>query len=123
MAGRPAGFKENARPHRIFAHPTRPGIIPLSTDPISHKGTRMPDPIPPTAQEIKAAFKAFKRRLKVTRLEAESKLGGGPLSGGSTAKIVAIMPPHEFPPAVWDELVRQGKLKKAGGGTYEVVGE
>ena len=83
----------------------------------------MPDPIPPTAQEIKTAFKAFKRRLKVTRLEAESKLGGGPLSSGSNAKIVAIMPPHEFPPAVWDELVRQGKLKKAGGGTYELVGE
>lgn len=77
----------------------------------------------PAPQELKAAFKAFKKRLKVTQLEAESKLGGGPLSGGRRSTIVAIMPPVEFPQAVWDELVRQGKLKKAGGGTYELVRE
>jgi hypothetical protein len=75
----------------------------------------------PTPQEVKAAFKAFKRRLKLTRLDEESKLGGGPMSGGRDSGIVAIMPPNQFPPAVWEELVRQGKLKKAGGGTYEVV--
>ena len=39
------------------------------------------------------------------------------------ANIVAITPPHQFPQAVWDELVRQGKLKKAGHGTYELVAE
>jgi hypothetical protein len=75
----------------------------------------------PTPEELKGAFKAFKKRLKLTRLEAESKLGGGPLSGGRDSGIVAIMPPNQYPQSVWDELVRQGKLKRAGGGTYEVV--
>jgi hypothetical protein len=74
----------------------------------------------PTAQELKQALKAFRKRLKLTQLDEESKLGGGPLSH-SRARIVAIMPPNQFPPAVWDELVKQGKLKKAGGGTYELV--
>ena len=82
-----------------------------------------PSPGAPSAQELKAAFKAFRKRLKLTRLDEESKLGGGPMSSGRDCGIVAIMPPGQFAQAVWDELVRQGKLKKAGGGTYELVGE
>ena len=77
----------------------------------------------PTAQDLKSAMKAFKKRLKLTRLDAESKIAGGPLSSGRGSGIVAIMPPYQFEPAVWDELVKQGKLKKAGGGTFELVGE
>jgi len=75
----------------------------------------------PSSDELKRAFKAFKKRLKVTRLDAESNLGGGPLSSGRDSGIVAIIPPTEFPQTVWDELERQGKLKKAGRGTYELV--
>jgi hypothetical protein len=82
------------------------------------------DPTPPagspTPEDLKRAFKAFKKRLKLTRLDDESRLRGGPLSGGRPSEIVAITPPHGFPPAVWEELVRQGKLKKAGQGTYEL---
>jgi hypothetical protein len=74
----------------------------------------------PTAQELKQALKAFRKRLRLTQLDEESKLGGGPLSH-NRAKIVAISPPNQFPQTVWDELVKQGKLKKAGGGTYELV--
>ena len=77
----------------------------------------------PMPQDIKAALKAFKKRLKLTRLEDESKIAGGPMSSGRGSAIVAIMPPNQFPQAIWDELVRQGKLKKAGHGTYEIVGE
>jgi hypothetical protein len=75
----------------------------------------------PTPQDLKSALKAFKKRLKLTRLDAESSLGGGPLSSGRNSGITAIMPPNQFPLAVWDELVRQGKLKRAGGGTFELV--
>jgi hypothetical protein len=79
-------------------------------------------PPSPTPQELKAAFKAFKKRLKLTRLDNDSKLSGGILSGRSSS-IVAITPPNDYPPAVWDELVRQGKLKKMGGGTYGLAEE
>ncbi|HKI35416.1 MAG TPA: hypothetical protein VKA46_26390 [Gemmataceae bacterium] len=81
------------------------------------------DTPPPTAEELKKAFKAFKKRLKVTRLDAESSIAGGPLSGGRRSDIVAISPPAGFPQAVWDALVKQGKLKPAGRGVYELVQE
>jgi hypothetical protein len=80
-----------------------------------------PDPQSPTADELKKALKAFRKRLKLTQLDEDSRIAGGPLSSGSRARITAIMPPNQFPQAVWDELVRQGKLKRAGGGTYEIV--
>ncbi len=78
-------------------------------------------PTGPTSEDLKRALKAFRKRLKLTRLEEESKIGGGPLSGGRRSSIVAILPPIDFPPAVWEELVRQGKLRKAGRGMYELV--
>jgi hypothetical protein len=76
----------------------------------------------PAPEAVKKAFKAFKKRLKLTQLEEDSRIGGGPLSSGRRASIVAILPPVGFAPQVWDELVRQGKLKKAGGGIYELTG-
>lgn len=77
---------------------------------------------PPTPQELKSAMKAFRKRLKLTRLDDQSRIGVGPLSSGRTSGIVAITPPDQFRAAVWEELVRQGKLKKAGSGMYELVG-
>ncbi len=77
-------------------------------------------PQPPSKEQLKVAFKAFKKRLKFTRLEAESKISGGPLSGGRRSEIVAIVPPVDHPQAVWDELVKQGRLKYAGHGLYEL---
>jgi hypothetical protein len=74
-------------------------------------------PTPPSPEELKQAFKAFKKRLKLTRLDNESRLSGGPLTGRAS-DIVGIVPPNQYPPAVWEELVRQGKLRKTGGGTY-----
>jgi hypothetical protein len=77
----------------------------------------------PTAIQLKTAFKAFKRRLKLMQLDEESRIGGSPLSGGKRTQIMAIEPLPEFPQAVWDELVKQGKLRKAGRGLYELVTE
>jgi len=85
-----------------------------------------PDPLPagsPTKEELKQGLKAFKKRLKLTRLDAESKIGRNPVTSGKDSGIVAIMPPIQFRQAVWDELVKQGKLKHAGQGTYELVEE
>ena len=77
----------------------------------------------PTPEELKAAFKAFKKRLKLTRLDQESKMTRRPTTTGQSSDVVAIVPPHEFPPEVWDELVRQGKLRKAKAGMYELIQE
>jgi hypothetical protein len=82
-----------------------------------------PAPGLPTKDELKRAIKAFKKRLKLTRLDAESSIAGGPLSSGRSSGIVAITPPSQFPPAIWEELARQGKLKPAGRGMYELIEE
>src|SRR5262245_46218260 len=76
---------------------------------------------PPSKDELKRAMKAFKKRLKLTRLDEESKIGRNPLTTGKGSGIVAITPPNDFPQAVWDELVKQGRLKYAGHGTYELA--
>ncbi len=71
--------------------------------------------------ELKAAMKAFKKRLKLTCLDDQSRVGVGPMSSGRQSQIVGITPPDQFPQDVWDELVRQGKLKRSGGGLFELV--
>ncbi len=70
-------------------------------------------------ENLKRALKAFRKRLKITRLDAESSLGGGPLSGGRKSGIVAIRPPTQYPQEVWDKLVETGKLKSVGHVLYE----
>jgi hypothetical protein len=74
----------------------------------------------PGQQELKAALKAFKKRLKLNQLDDQSRIGVGPMSSGRQSGIVAITPPDQFPQSVWDELARQGKLKRVGNGMYEL---
>ncbi|MBM4072239.1 MAG: hypothetical protein FJ271_25425 [Planctomycetes bacterium] len=75
----------------------------------------------PTKEQLKAAFKAFKKRLKNLRLDEESNLNFRPTSAGRRSEIVAITPPAQFDQNIWDELARQGKIKPAGQGTYELI--
>ncbi len=75
----------------------------------------------PTPEELRKAMKAFKKRLKLARLDDESSLGRGPMSSGKSSGIVAIMPPNQYPKAVWDELVARGRLKYAGQGLYQLA--
>ena len=72
-------------------------------------------------EELRLAMKAFRKRLKLTKLDDESRLGRGPMSGGGRSGVVAITPPNQFPRDVWEELAEQGKLKRAGKGVYELV--
>jgi len=73
-----------------------------------------------TPDYLKKAFKTFRKRLRLTRLDAESTLGSA-LSGGRKSGIIAIRPPNNFPQEVWDKLVEMGKLRTEGMGLYELV--
>jgi hypothetical protein len=79
-------------------------------------------PQPPSKEQLQLAMKAFRKRLKLTRLVDESRFGHGPMSGGGKSGVVAITPPDQFPKEVWQELAKQGKLKHMGRGLYELVG-
>ncbi|HPD31973.1 MAG TPA: hypothetical protein PLL20_18435 [Phycisphaerae bacterium] len=77
--------------------------------------------LPP--EQLRDALKAFKKRLKLTRLDDESRLGHGAVTKGGRSGVQAIQPPLQYPKAVWDELVRQGRLKNAGHGLYTLGNE
>src|SRR5262245_51795043 len=77
-------------------------------------------PAAPTPEELKRAYNAFKKRWKLTRLDYESRIGKSPLSSGARNTIVGIAAPREYPKAVWEELVKQGRLKHAGSGLYSM---
>ena len=80
-----------------------------------------PEPEPHTKEELQAALKAFRKRLRLTRLDDESRMGYGPTSSGQSSGIVAITPPNQFPMSVWRELARQGKIKRDRGTLYSLV--
>jgi hypothetical protein len=68
---------------------------------------------------LRRAMRAFRKSLKVTRLDDESKVGGSPMSGGRESKVVGIVPPPRYPRAVWNELARQRRLIE-NRGTFEL---
>ncbi len=69
-------------------------------------------------QVLRDAMKAFRKRLKLTKLDHESKLGRSPLSTGRGADFESILPPHQFSTAVWETLAARGKLTSTGRGFY-----
>lgn len=69
-------------------------------------------------EELKRALKAFKKRLKLAKLDDESGLSRG---GGKKSGIAGITPPDGHPPGIWEELVQKGKLKREMAGTYSLV--
>jgi hypothetical protein len=75
---------------------------------------------PPSPEVLKAAMKAFKKRLKLTQLDDASRIGRSPMSAGGHSSIAGITPPDQYPKAVWEELANQGKLHRAGHGTYSM---
>lgn len=82
-------------------------------------------PSPPVTPELQhqmdAALRAFRKRLKVTRLADESKLAGRRLTAGRKSQVDAILPPHEFPDEVWRALAAAGKLTHTGQGFYALT--
>jgi hypothetical protein len=76
--------------------------------------------MPASQEEMRKALKAFKKRMKMTQLDDDSKLGHSPLSKGAE-KIVSIQPPSGFGKEIWEELADAGYLKRDGIGFFELV--
>ena len=116
------------KPGVVAPKPASPTPAPA---PVAPTATATPAPATPTTpgaapaishEDLKMALKAFKKRLKLSKLDEESKLGRNPLTSGKGSGIVAIAPPNQYPYQVWEELVKQGRLKPAGRGFYSLVG-
>ncbi|MHC5063987.1 MAG: hypothetical protein ACYTG5_08430 [Planctomycetota bacterium] len=74
-----------------------------------------------TKETLKRAMKAYRKRLKLARLDEESKLGHDPLSKGESSQIIGIKPPEQYPQEVWDRLVELGRLRSLGHNLYELL--
>lgn len=99
---------------------------PGGSPPPQSQNTPSPAPAPgskppPSEEELKRALGAFKKRIKLMRLDQESHLGGGrPMSGGKKSDIDQIMPPSQFPREVWKELAARKLIKDHGQGFYSL---
>ena len=77
--------------------------------------------MPGTEDDLKKALKAFKKRLKLTKLDDDSRIGHGPMSGGNKTQVISIQPPSGFGKEIWEELAELGYLKRDGIGFYQLV--
>jgi len=66
------------------------------------------------------ALRVFRKRIKFMKLDHESKLGVGPLTGGRELQFDSVMAPHEYPMEIWKALVRDGHLIDDGGGFFRI---
>ena len=93
--------------------PSTPPQPPSLTTPAAQPAAE-----PISKEVLKSAYVAFKKRWKLTKLDEESRIGRGPMSSGQKSTIIGIQPPNQFPSAVWELLVEQGKIKRTGRDQY-----
>lgn len=74
-----------------------------------------------TKETLQRAMKALKKRLKLTRLDDESKLGHDPMSKGGHSGVVAVRPPNQYPDEVWQALEQKGRIRMDRHGLCEVI--
>jgi hypothetical protein len=74
-----------------------------------------------TPEELKAALKAFKKRLKILRRDDESSLSRGAMTEGRRSGIAGVRPPEQFTKEIWAALEEQGKMRYIGSGLYELA--
>ena len=70
---------------------------------------------------LKRALKAYRKRLKLMRLDDESSGSRDPLSRGGSSSILGMKPPEQYPQEVWDLLVELGRLRDGGHGLLELA--
>ena len=89
---------------------------------ISRRRTPRPirSPAMATEEELKKALKAFKKRMKLTQLDDDSKLGHSPLTG---VQVQGHLHPaaRGFREGDLGGAGRKGYLKRDGIGFYELV--
>ena len=76
--------------------------------------------MPATDEELKKALKAFKKRLKITQLDEDSRLGHSPLTGAKN-QVASIQPPVGYAAEIWEELADKGFLKRDGQGFFALM--
>ena len=83
-----------------------------------------PAPLPEVPEEtLRSAMKAYRKRMKLMKLDHESKLGRSPLTSGKDAGFESILPPEDYGVEVWQVLAARGELEATGQGFYKLPTE
>ncbi len=99
---------------RIIANLHDPTVDIAPPEPEPEPGVDIPEEV------LREAMRAYRKRVRVTKLDQESQLARSPLSSGKDADIDAIVPPNQFPPEVWRTLAHRGELEATGDGFYRI---
>ena len=111
IAGAVAGRDREALQHILNV------LRGLESEPTPEAEEELPE-IP--GETLREAMKAFRKRLKLMRLDHESKLGRSPLTSGKDAQFDSILPPDQYPAEVWKVLASKGQLESTGRGFYKL---
>ena len=57
-------------------------------------------------------YKSLRVLAGIPAYDEESKIGRNPLTSGKESQIVAIMPPHQYPREIWQELVTSTERRR-----------
>ena len=76
---------------------------------------------PFTKETLLRAVKALKKRMKLTRLDDESRLGHDAMSKGGHSGIIAVRPPTQYPAEVWQALEQKGRVRIDRNGLVELI--
>jgi hypothetical protein len=123
------GARDTAELTRAVARAKGEEVAEPASDGSSESGATSADGTPantPAAQEfelsvLQDALRMFRKRVKLSQLDADSKLGVGPMSGTGQHRIQAMLPPRDYPWGVWEALVKAGKLRRDADGFYSIV--
>ncbi len=74
-----------------------------------------------TKETLQRAVKALKKRLKLARLDDESRLGHDAMSKGGRSGIFGVKPPEQYPLEVWQALEAKGRVRSDRHGIYEII--
>jgi len=74
-------------------------------------------------REMNDALRMFRKRIKLARLNDESRLGGRGMTAGKKSGIASMEHPKEFARPVWKALAKAGKLIDEGHGFYALPPE
>lgn len=99
---------------QLIARLRDPELEIAASEPEIEAGPEIP------VETLRNAMRAYRKRMKLTRLDHESKLARSPLSSGKDADFEAIIPPNQFPPEVWRALAAKGDLESTGEGFYRI---
>ncbi len=108
---------------RVFKEKDGAGLDALVTKLENPQATPEAPAVEVSEREMNDALRMFRKRIKLSRLNDESKLGGRGMTAGKKSDIASMEAPKDYSRHVWRALAKAGKLVDEGHGFYALPPE